>query len=149
MAASTGGALKALIENAGLGLAAYRADDLPRDKNGRATVALPCVIIQEELVLVPAGIDNPYDNLNHSGVETVQVSLWQNARDPATNVASESFTLPKSLQRLLDGAQFATSGSGAPATRTWGVRFVSSRRIPESASGRVQHAMTIEVVRDL
>jgi hypothetical protein len=140
MAATTAGALKALIEGAGLSLSAYRDE-------AKDTATLPFVAIIEQIALVPDGVDpqvegSPTDPI--AGRETVQVSLWQQWRDPTTNAITESYTLPTSLQRVLKGARLATS-----PTRTWGVVFLSSRRILERETNRVQHAMTVEVVRDI
>lgn len=140
MAASTSGALKALIEGAGLGIAAYR-DEAPD------ATALPYVTIFERIALVPNGIDGRYDRDSgpHTGNETVQVSLWEQWRDPTTRALSESYTLSDALVRLLDGAALPV----APR-HVWGVKFLSSRRLPpELDANLVQTAMTIEVVRDI
>jgi hypothetical protein len=137
MAATTAGALKALIEAGGLSLAAYR-DDAPKD------AVLPYVIVHEGIALVPSPTDSRFDRAGGrpSGEETVQVSLWQQWRDSG-GVMVESYTLPDALAELLDGAVLTASPK-----HTWGVRFISSRRLPERSSNLVQHAMTVEVVRD-
>jgi hypothetical protein len=142
MAATTAGALKALIEAGGLSLSAYR-DEAPDD------TTLPYVTITERIALVPNGVDGRYDRSSssgpHTGNETVQVSLWEQWRHPTTKALTESYTLSDALVRLLDGAALAT----AP-THVWGVRFLSSRRLPpELESNLVQTALTLVVVRDV
>lgn len=140
MAASTSGALKALIEAGGLSISAYR-DEAPDGST------LPYVTILERIALVPNGVDGRYDRDSgaHSGNETVQVSLWEQWRHPTTKALTESYTLSDALVRLLDGAPLPV----AP-THVWGVRFLSSRRLPpELDTNLVQTAITIEVVRDI
>lgn len=138
MAASTAGAIKALIEAAGLGLAAYR-DEAPE------RAALPHVIITEDVALVPSGSDGTFDRGAgpHSSRETVQVSLWERWRD-AGGLKGESYTLRDALVALLDGAALPV----AP-THVWGVLFRSRRRLVERDVNLVQTAITIEVVRDI
>jgi len=142
MAASTSGALKAYIEAAGLSLAGYR-DEAPDG------ASLPYTTILEAIALVPDPADNAYNGEAHAGRETVQVSLWQQWRNPSTKAITESYSLPGALVRALNGAVLATSGSGAPPTHVWGLRVVSMVRIPEHDNNRIQHAITLEVLRDL
>jgi hypothetical protein len=138
MSATTSGALKTLIEGAGLGLAAYR-DDAPE------RAPLPYVTILEHIAVVPSGSDNRYDTGAgpHSFDETVQVSLWEEWRTRA-GAKGESYTLRDALIRLLDGARLPT----AP-THVWGVRFMSARRLVEEDTNLVQTALTLEIVRDV
>lgn len=137
MAASTAGALKAYIEAGGLALAAYR-DAAPKD------AAYPHVLIHEAIALVPSLANARYDRAGTApaGLETVQVSLWQRWRD-ASGAMAESYGLADDLASLLDGAGLAD----AP-THVWGVRLVSSVRLLDTAKNLVQHAITVEVVRD-
>lgn len=138
MAASTSGALKALIEAGGLGLSAYRDDPPER-------ALLPHITILEDIAIVPDGVDGRYDRDSgtHSVRETVQVSLWERWRDKAGD-KGESYTLRDALVRLLDGATLPV----AP-THVWGVKFVSAQRLVEKPANLVQTAITIEVVRDI
>lgn len=140
MAASTAGALKALIEAGGLGLSAYRDKAPP-------AAPLPHVTITERITLVRNGADGRFDHDAgpRTANETVQVSLWEHWRNPATGALSESYTLSDALTRLLDGTTLPV----AP-THVWGVLFRSSRRLPpEVDTNLVQTAITIEVVRDI
>lgn len=139
MAASTAGALKALVEGAGLSLAAYR--DLAPE---RAT--LPYVVVNEAIAIVPTASSARFDRAGTAptGRETAQVSLWQRWRNPETGAMAESYTLPDALIELLDGAQL----SAAPS-HVWGVLVLSSRRIIEQEENLVQHAITVEIVRDI
>ena len=134
MSASTSGALKALIEAAGLGLSAYR--DRPSDEH-----ALPYVTIHEEIVLVPdAGAND--DSSGATGKETAQVDLWQAWRDPNTGALVESYTLPRALNAALKGAQLPT----APDL-VYGVKVRSRLRLLERDDNVVHHAYTLEIVR--
>lgn len=141
MAASTAGALKALIESGGLGISAYR-DEAPDG------APLPYVTILERIALVP-NVDGRFDRDSgpHSANETVQVSLWEQWRDLSLphKPLTESYTLSDALTRLLDGASLPV----AP-TLVWGVLFRSSRRLPpELDTNLVQTAITCDVVRDV
>lgn len=137
MSATTAGALKALIEAGGLGLAAYR-DEAPK------SATYPHVLVHEAISLVPSLANSRYDRAGTppAGIETVQVSLWQQSRGSDGAVA-ESYSLPDDLASLLDGAQLAT----AP-THVWGVRFINTVRVIDRTKNLVHHALTIEVVRD-
>lgn len=140
MAASTAGAIKALVEGAGLGVPAYR-DEAP------AHSTLPYVTIIERIALIPDGIDGRFDRDSgpHTGRETVQVDLWEQWRNPSTGAVSESYTLSDALTRLLDGAALPV----AP-TLVWGVKFISSRRLPPELEANLVHtALTLEIVRDI
>lgn len=140
MAASTAGALKALIEAGGFGISAYR-DEAP------GGTAPPYVTILERIALVPDGIDGRYDRASgpHSGRETVQVDIWEQWRDPTTHALTESYTLSDALTRLLDGAALPV----AP-THVWGVKFISGRRLPPEQEANLIHtALTLEIIRDI
>lgn len=138
MAATTAGALKAFIEAGGLGLSAYR--DEAADK-----ATLPYVVIHEAIAIVPDGSDGRFDKDSaHSVREDVQVSLWQRWRATSTGVVGESYTLPDALINLLDGSHLP-----AAPKHVWGVKFVSSRRLPEKDPNLVQHAMTFKIIRNV
>lgn len=147
MAATTSGALKAFIEAAGLSISAYR-DAAPKG------AVLPYVVIFEGIAIVPDGDDNPNDRDVAAGTdkqavtETAQVTLWDRLKKVDDGSAAESYTLPDSLHRALDGASLAISGSGAPPGRVWGVYVVNRVRLPEPEKNLVQHVITLEVHRD-
>ncbi len=138
MAATSSGALKALIEGGGLGLAAYR-DAAPEGASP------PYVIIHEAISVVPSPSNARYDRAGTSptGIETVQVSLWQRWRKPVDGTVGESYSLPDALADLIDGASLTT----AP-THVWGVRFISSVRFVDREQDLTHHALTVELVRD-
>ena len=133
MSASTSGALKALIEGAGLGISAFR--DRPVDEQ-----PLPYVTIHEEIVLVPDPGAN--DDPAGTGKETAQVDLWQQWRDPTTRALTESYSLPRSLHAVLKGAALPT----APDL-TYDVKVRSRLRLLERDDNVVHHAYTLEIVR--
>lgn len=135
MAATTSGALKALIESLGLGLAAYR-DDAPEGQ------AKPYATIREQIAVLPDESGTPWDS---PGVrETAQVDLWQQWRDPATQAVTESYSLPRALMLGLHGATL----NGHPQ-HTYGLIARSMLRLPEEENNIVHHAITVELVRDL
>lgn len=137
MAATTGTALKALIEAAGLGVSAYR--DRPSDDT-----ALPYVTIAEELSLIPDGDDGRYDpDVSHSANETVQVDLWQRYLNDAGTVVEDS-ALVRGLERALNGVPLL----GHP-THAWGVTVDHTVRQLERGNNIVHHALTVIVKRDL
>lgn len=147
MSASTGNAIKAYIEAGGLGLGAHR--DVAPDGTTPWSAergATPFVTITDGIAVTPSSINaslagegNPVVN------EVAQVSLWQAWRDPESPSKRivESMTLPDALIALLHGARLVT----AP-THVWAMYVRSSRRLLERAENVVQHAITVEVVRD-
>lgn len=141
MAATTSGALKALIESAGLGLAAYR-DEAPENATP------PFVVIHEAVSLVPDSSNTRHDGSQRQSREEVQVSLWQEWRSSSPASIAESYTLPDALKEAIDGAALPISGNGAPPKHVWGLRFLSSRRILDRENNRVHHPLTVEVIRN-
>lgn len=138
MAATTAGALKALIEGLGLGISAYR-DRAPEG------AALPYVTIVEGISLVPDGTVTAFEEGGDPGVrEVAQVSLWQQYRDPVTNAITESFTLPPALIRGLHGAVLTAS-----PTHAFGCRMVSALRLLEEDENLVHHPITVRIDRIL
>lgn len=139
MSASTSGALKALIEAAGLGLT------VDRDERSKTNTSANWVTIDEMISSVPSRtINTPYDPLGPKVVsELVQVNLWQTWKGQDKNTL-ESAALARSLYHALDGARLAT----AP-THVWGVTVRSSRRLPpEQAANLVHTVITVEVIRN-
>lgn len=135
MAASTAGAVKALIEAAGLGLSAYR-DAAPEG------AALPYATIHEAITLGPEPAFSQFDDPQHHVAEQVQVSLWQQSRDPATRAKTESYTLPDAVCNALAGALL----TGIP---NYGghVRVLGRTRLLEDEGNTIHDAITIEVRR--
>jgi len=140
--ASTAGALKTLVESAGLGITAFR--DRPVDElgiNADGTLK-PYVTIHEELALVPdAGAEEDPDG---TGKETAQLDLWQSWRVPATGAVAESYTLPRRLHAALKGAQLPSAPD-----RVYSVIVRNRIRLVERDENIVHHAYTLEIVRQL
>lgn len=144
MAATTAGAIKAVVEGGGLGVPAFRnAAPTREDANGNKVVAvpLPYVTVQDEVALTPAA-DGPYDrDVTHNVREVVQVDLWQRWRDDTGKVA-EDYALPGALRRLLHGAPLPP----APG-RVYGCRVTGSVRLVEPDTNVVHHALTLTIDR--
>jgi hypothetical protein len=133
MAATTAGALKALIESLGLGISAYR-DEAP------AGTARPYCTIIEELVMVA---DASEDGKAGTVAETCQVDLWQDWHDMTTGGVKESYTLAPAVRRGIDGARIAAIGTAVPYIAL--VRH--SLRLLEPDENLVHTALTVEVRR--
>jgi hypothetical protein len=138
MAATIAGALKQLIEAAGLGVAAYRGK-APTD------AALPYVVIRERLDISPEESFNAYDDPEGHVREDVQLDLWQAYRAQNGAIA-ESPTLPDALARALHGKRLAS----APV-HVSGMRVLSGPvRLPiEEDANRVHDVITLEIARVL
>lgn len=130
-AASMGGAVKALIETAGLGVPVYR-DGAPE------SATLP-----DRYVTVHEGIAYGETQVGEVVVEQVQVDLWQTARGTAGArvVSLESYTLPEHIAGLFRGRDLQNH---AP----WQVYGLSAsgRRWPPSGN-LVRHTWTVSVTR--
>lgn len=140
MSASTAGALKAVIEGAGLGISAYR-DKAP------ARVARPYVTIDESISLTPDPTSAPFD---HSADppwfrEQVQVNVWQDWRRQtgASFTLLESPGLPASVAKAIHGVAM----TGTP-TKVYGVFVKNVLRIVEVDNNIVHHVILVEVARD-
>ena len=134
MAATTGNAIKALIESLGLGLAAYR-DGAPDNQLS------PYVTILDGLAVTPD--DHADGGTGGTCTETVQVDLWEDWQDADGNVV-ESPVLAPSVVRGLHGAKLDSSPN-----RVHGVVVVSKRRLLEPDTNTVHTAITANVRRDL
>lgn len=135
MAASTAGAIKAKVEAAGLGLAAFR-DEAP------ASQALPYVTIDESISLQPELGFNPLDDAAGHVSEVVQVDLWQQWRDLATRAVTESYTLPGQLIRALHGVRLPASPK-----LVFECEVSHSIRMLERNDNLVHHAITVRIRR--
>lgn len=100
MAATTGGALKQLIEAAGLGLSAYRRK-VPSD------AALPYVVITDGIS--EQTIDQGDNSADDDAVENVQVDLYQQYYDVATRTVIEDQVLAKALKRAMHGKRLTAA----------------------------------------
>lgn len=134
MAATTAGAVKAVVEAAGLGVSAYRnaAPD---------GTAMPYVTVQDEVALSPLA-DGPYDRgVTHNVREVVQVDVWQTWRT-ASGKPAEDYALPAAIRRALHGASLPP----APG-RVYGCRVTGSVRLVEPDTNVVHHALTLTIDR--
>jgi len=135
LATTTSGALKALIESLGLGVAAY-GDRAPQQTKR------PYVVVIEEIALVPDPFEDGHAT---TGVETAQVDLYQDWRDLSSGKLLEDYTLAPRLKRGLHGARTALIGTAI----VYVVRLVSSLRLLDEAGNEVHHTLTVEVWREL
>jgi hypothetical protein len=143
MAGSTAGALKQIIESAGLGIAAY-ADDPP------SNAVLPYVIIQDEITVTTG--DSRSSGLTDSGIdvalENCQVDLYQTYIDPDTRRVAENKILANALRRALHRSQPTTASADAP-WRIYGVRVAFTSRARRADDNTVRTRMSVNVHRDL
>lgn len=103
MAASTSGALKALIESLGLNISVYR----DRAPEGRA---LPYVTVDEAIAIIP---DKLEDGQSTTVRETVSIDVWMQWKNRANGQLAESYTLPYDIARALQGSPLDTTPSRA------------------------------------
>ncbi len=151
MAATTSGALKQLIEGAGLSLDVYQ-DRAPQTD---PPVKPPYVTITEEIALVPDRLEDggPAQTVGAgSEAETAQVDLWQQWKNPATSGTgagqiTEDRLLPKKLRRVLHGADLGAIGT--PAQRVYACLVRNSVRLLEQDENLVHHALTLEIRRQM
>ena len=134
--ATTAGAVKVLIEGAGLGLAAYR-DRVPEDVN------LPYVSIMEGLALIPDKLETS-DGGYRTCREIVQIDLWQQWRDPSSRAITENYTLAPALTRLLEGSNLPSSPQVV-----YGVLLTNRIRQLELDNNIVHDTLTVQVWRQL
>lgn len=137
MSASTGGAIKAKLEAAGLGVPVYRDSAPP-------AAAMPYIVVHECITLSPDRAFNPRDDAAAHVTEEVQVSVWQQRRDPTTSAVTESYTLP-------DAVCAALHGSRLPTLPTYGghTRMTGRTRIFEDDGTVIHDPISIEVRRTL
>ena len=140
---TSAGALKAIIESAGLRLAAYR-DQLPAD------VKMPVVTIDEEIGSTSELHGDPTDpNGHHGESELINVHLWQPLRNQ-NGRPGETFALPRQLTHVLKTTQPFMYGPDDAPTRVYGLRVDGRARIIEgTAPDEVVHTvLTITMRRD-
>lgn len=138
MAASLGGAIKALLESQGLGVPVFR-DRAPSDQ------PLPYVVVFEGIAVVPEVAFNAFDDPEGHVLELVQVSLYQQWRDPVTQTLTESYTLADAMALALHRNHLTT----APF-HVAGMRVTEGPvRVLDVDDNSVNHAVTVEVRRVL
>lgn len=137
MSATSGGAIKALLEAAGLGIAVYR-DQAPED------VAFPYVTVFEAISVTPEPAFSAFDDSEGHVAEQVQVDVWQQRRNPTTNAVTESYTLPDAVSRALSGGRLTS-------LPTYGghMRLIGRTRQLEDEGTVIHDAITIEIRRTL
>lgn len=135
--ASTSGALKKLLEGAGLGVAVYR------DRAPEGTKP-PYLTVSEALFITPEPAFNAYSDPEAHVSERVQVSVWQQARDNTTRRVTENYELPDAVMATLTAA-----GLPSAPTQVHGVRVSSRIRLYEEKTNVVHDAITLDVRRVL
>lgn len=139
MSGTLAGAVKAVVEAAGLGLPCYR-DRAPAD------APLPFAVITEGIgrVAEPSG-DFGDPAREHEVREQVQVDVWQ-AWKAADGTRLERYGLAEAVGRALHGATLPTVLGG----RCWPPRVVASGRLGPAAgdpANLVRDTLTVEVLR--
>lgn len=135
MAASLSGALKQVVEAAGLGLAAYR------DDAGTNVTNPKWVTISEGIVITtrPMGDDGDDDPVT----ELVQVDLWQPWRAGPDGGAAEDYTLADGLRSCLHGTLLTEAPMHVRSCKVDDVR-----RFVEKDRNLVHHALTLRIERE-
>lgn len=137
MAASTAGAIKALLESAGLGIPFYR-DAAPPGQ------ALPYGTITEAISITSDAAFSSLDDPAHHVTEEVQVDVWQQWRSPTTRALTESYTLPDAVTLALEGGLLT-------ALPTYGghVTLAGRQRLIEADNNIIHDSITVEIRRTL
>lgn len=135
MAASLAGSIKVLIEQAGLGLAAYR------DDAGAAVTASSWVTISEAVSVNSVALGD--HGLADAVTELVQVDLWQPWRAKSGGDPAEDYTLADRLYRVLHGAILPD-----PPMLVRSCTVDDFPRFVERDANLVHHAFTVRVQRD-
>lgn len=140
-AATSSGALKAIIEAAGLGVAAYR-DAIPEDH------ATPVVTIDENVATSQERHGDTGDPDGHAGEsEQLFVHLWEEWRT-ATGKAGERYELVAGLKRALRTAPPFAYGPEDSPRRVYGLRIDGHVRLVEDTDNVVHHTITVTMRRD-
>ncbi len=138
MAATTAGAVKALLEAQGLGVSVFR-DQKPADQNLDTWIS-----VQEDISTVPDGAFNAYDDPDGHVSELVQVDIWQQARNPTTRAVTESYTLVDAVMKALHGVKLPAAPKNVS-----GAQVVDRTRLLEPENNIVHTALTVQVRRVL
>lgn len=138
---SSAGAVKRIIENAGLSVAAYR-DDIP------AKQPMPVVTVDEEVATSHERHGDSGSPTGHHGEsEVVFVHIWQAWRTDQGKPA-ESYALPRAVTHALQTAAPFTYGPSNSPTRVYGIRIDGRARLVEEAANVVHTTLTITLRRD-
>lgn len=141
MSMTSSGALKEIIEAAGLSVSAYR-DALPQLAN------MPCVTIDENVATSQERHGDTGDPAGHPGeAEQLFVHLWELWRN-ADGKPAERYQLIGGLKRALRIAPPFTYGPDAAPTRVYGLRLDGHARIVEEEANVVHHTITVTMRRD-
>ena len=141
MSLTSSGALKALIEGAGLTVAAYR-DAIPNDSK------MPVVTIDENVATSTERHGDSGDPDGHHGEsEQVFVHLFELWRD-ANGRPAERYELVRSLKKLLRTARPFQYGPEDAPVRVYGLRIDGHARIVERTENVVHHTITTTLRRD-
>lgn len=140
MAASAAGALKAKVESAGLGVAAFR--DEARERPDGTPQPLPYVTITEGISTIPESHFNPLDDAMGHVSELNTVHLWEEWRNQSTRALVESMTLRNALVRALHGVRLPM----AP-TLVFQCSVDSAVRLLDRKANRVHTAITVRLRR--
>lgn len=135
MAASLSGALKQVIEAAGLGLTVFR------DDAGTAVGLVRYVTVSEAVSVTTERLSADHDD--DPVTELVQVDLWQPWRAETSGAPAEDYALPGNLHKVLHGAHLA---SAPTLVRSCTVDDVV--RLLERDENTVHHAYTVRVRRE-
>lgn len=142
MSASIGGAVKAYLENQGLGISVFRDGPPPGTKK-------PYVTVIEGLSLKVDGLEDGGpaggNKSPSTGIELAQVDLWQD-KAPETKSA-----LADQILEALHGATLNTPAN-QPPFRVYGVIVRSRVRLVEElgmATAVVHHAYSLDIHRQI
>lgn len=149
MSATTAGAFKVVVENAGLGLAVYR-DRAPRSGPDAPPEPRPYATVSEGISVVPERHGDQGDpHADRAVTELIQIDLWErlkgaDAYDGRPDDPVEDPTLIRALLRFLHGCRPVNG-----PTLTYGVTVDSTVRLVEHDRGVVHHAITVRVRRGM
>ncbi len=139
MAATTGGAVKAGIEQAGLGVPVFR-DRAPDTKPDGTDFPLPFVVVFEGITRTPVRTG---DNKSKRMIEQVQVDLYENIKNPDGSRA-ESYTLASDLSRALANLSLPDAPFHIFASRLF-----NSFRVPSEETNSIRNTYTVNVYRNI
>lgn len=141
MSLTSSGALKALIEGAGLKLAAYR-DGMPEKHK------LPAVTIDEDVATSQERHGDTGDPDGHHGEsELVYVHLWELWRRPDGRSGEDAAVL-RGLKHALRTARPFQYGPDDAPVRVYGIRIDGHARLVEDTENVVHHTITCTLRRD-
>lgn len=138
---TSSGALKLIVEAAGLSVAAYR-DAIPQGG------ALPCVTIDENVATSQERHGDTGDPDGHAGEsEQLFVHLWELWRN-AEGKPAETYALIGNLKRTLRTARPFLYGPDDAPVRVYGLQIAGHARIVETEANVVHHTITLTMRRD-